>query len=837
MTILFPLKKIRLIRFNYLLITLLFYGFISVNNSYGTEQYIDSLKVINSQLSNDKKSNIYLHIAKHYNYSNYDSAIFYAKKSLEYAKKSNNSELEVKSLLQSAISNNNIGNSELSLELLSKAKQLAENESNFFLVAKCYQEKARLYNSKFDYYKVLLTLDSALVIINKYNINKLKPEVLNYTGNLFLKINNIQTATYYTKQASEALKKDNNIPMKVSNLLLQARIMLVEKKYSSSFNTFNKALALSKQSDSLKLIQLAYRRLGAYYMAIKEYDTSFMYTDSSLTYCKDLGLLIEQSSLITYKSHIMWMQNDFKNALKYNLEALKIRQYTGHKSVISSSLLNIGGNYIELHDYKKAREYITKGLEIAKDQKILSFISRGYEKMSLLNKIEGNFKDALTYNELMTKLNDSILLKRTNNKVIFFSNLYELEKEKRLIESLRLKKKSNEVLFLILGTILSLGVILLLFRINFFRRKTTKEILKLSKIIETTKQSVAISNEEGKLQYVNNGLVKMLGYSSVVDFIGVGIFNFTDERGQKLLENEILPTLLSTGNWEGEINFFKNDRTLIVCELTCSIIKDQQNKIDLFVAIFNDISNRKKNELDIKISREHLKKAVKTQDKIFSIIAHDLTGPFNTILGFSELMSKDYYKFSDKQHIQYNKIINESSKNTFELLNNLLHWSRSQMGRIEINMAKINLYHIVEETAELLKLQIINKEITFSNSVDHFYNITADKATISIIIRNILSNSIKFTQRKGLIYVSTSEEPDYNNITITDNGIGIEKHLLKNLFTSSNNTSSPGTEDEKGTGLGLMLCKELVELNGGKIKVESTLDKGTRFIISLPKAE
>ena len=808
---------------------------LSSNVSIAQANIIDSLKKVAVVCSIEEKSTKYLEVAEAYSYSSFDSAVHYAEIALDYAYRVDNTTQIVHSLMLVAKMNNNFGNYSLSINLLNKAKDISISESNYELLTNVYLGIAQIYNSKFDYYKVIGVLDSALITVDENNIYILKPDVLNYIGNLYLNINDIQSARYYANMASAALDEYNNPDANVRNLHLKAIISFKEHESASSLRLFNDALHASKQCKNKRLIQLSYRRLASYYIDIDSYDTAIIYIDSSLVLTQESGFVIEESTLLTYKAHIEWLKKDFESALNYNLKALAIRQKTGHIASICSSLLNIGGNYIELNKYNKAQNYLEKGLSIAEEQKILAFISRGYEKLSLLNKHKGNFKEALYYYELKSHYNDSVLLKRTNEKVIFFSNLYAIEKEKRLIESIKLSKKSNEFIFLIIGTILSLLIIIMLFRNNYVKNKSTKEIVKLSKVIETTEQAVVISNDKGKMLYVNKGLKNMLGFPKDEDLSNASIFQFTAKKDRQLLVNTVFPQLLNNKNWKGEIPLFKKDKTIIVAELTCSIIVGQHGEQDLFVAIFSNITNRKKNEIELKESRESLKKAVETQDKIFSIIAHDLTGPFNTILGFSEIMAVDYDKYKRDDHLRFSNIINESSKRTFDVLTNLLHWSRSQLGKISINKEKHRLYDIVEENLTLLKHMYNKKDIAIHNNIDPSFIIISDISTLSIVIRNLLSNAIKFTNRNGVIEISSSNDSENSIITITDNGVGIEPEDIEKLFDPSKSDSKPGTENEKGTGLGLMLCKELIEFNSGSISVKSTLGLGSSFIISLPR--
>jgi len=229
-----------------------------------------------------------------------------------------------------------------------------------------------------------------------------------------------------------------------------------------------------------------------------------------------------------------------------------------------------------------------------------------------------------------------------------------------------------------------------------------------------------------------------------------------------------------------------------------------------------------------------LRKLDATKNKFFSIIAHDLKSPFNVILGYSNLLSEDYYLFSDEKRLKYIKEIEESANNTLDLLNNLLTWARSQQGVIEINKEKTNLYifvsKVIEKHCNLAKTKAI--EITVNIPIEIILDI--DNYTFKTILINLLNNASKFTKAGGKIEVSAKTINNNIEINITDFGVGMANEIKGNIFNIEKNTSTLGTNNEKGTGLGLILCKEFTEKNNGSISVESELGKGTSFILRFP---
>ncbi len=226
------------------------------------------------------------------------------------------------------------------------------------------------------------------------------------------------------------------------------------------------------------------------------------------------------------------------------------------------------------------------------------------------------------------------------------------------------------------------------------------------------------------------------------------------------------------------------------------------------------------------------------KDKFFSIIGHDLKNPINTIMGFSELLKNKIDNINIQRRNKYINSINESSKTTFILLENLLHWARSQSGRYQFKPISIQIEHLVKSIIILLKEQYTEKEITIDIDIDNDCKVYCDTNMTETVLRNILSNAIKFTHKGGKVKVRGNKKTHkgYVTISVADTGVGIPEEKINGLFRIDSSYSTPGTSGESGTGLGLILCYEFVTKNGGKIWVESKLNKGTTFYFTLPNA-
>lgn len=245
---------------------------------------------------------------------------------------------------------------------------------------------------------------------------------------------------------------------------------------------------------------------------------------------------------------------------------------------------------------------------------------------------------------------------------------------------------------------------------------------------------------------------------------------------------------------------------------------------------------RKRNTDEIKKIADELRQLNNTKDKFFSIIAHDLRNPFITILGFTDLLLTDYKELDESEIIFYLEEMKKSAEISHNLLQNLLQWSRSQTGRIEFNPAKILLKNLVNVNLELLQPTAANKEIQIKSEVGEDIFVHADEDMLNTIIRNLITNAIKFTPKGGTITVAAKEVGKYAEISVEDTGVGMNETTMANLFRLDTTHSTLGTNQEAGTGLGLILCKEFVEKHDGKIWVESKLGVGSKFIFYLPLA-
>ena len=255
---------------------------------------------------------------------------------------------------------------------------------------------------------------------------------------------------------------------------------------------------------------------------------------------------------------------------------------------------------------------------------------------------------------------------------------------------------------------------------------------------------------------------------------------------------------------------------------------------ELNLKLIEEIEERKTAEQTLQLSQKDLKSANAAKDKFFSIIAHDLKNPFNAIIGLATILLEDYDSFSREEQKEFLLNIKSSAENTFRLLQNLLDWSQTQTGKIVFDPTEFFLNTIINEIYDLVKASADNKNIQMKMEIPISIQVFADKNMINTVIRNLLLNAVKFTKKGGLVKIMAQKIEDKVEISVADNGVGINPEKLGKLFSIDSNIASSGTAGEEGTGLGLILCKEFIEKNKGTIRVESQECIGSAFTITLP---
>ncbi|KUO60667.1 hypothetical protein APF79_02535 [bacterium BRH_c32] len=248
-----------------------------------------------------------------------------------------------------------------------------------------------------------------------------------------------------------------------------------------------------------------------------------------------------------------------------------------------------------------------------------------------------------------------------------------------------------------------------------------------------------------------------------------------------------------------------------------------------------DFTHQKEFEISLMNSEKKLKESNDSKDRFFSILAHDLRSPFQSLLSSTDFLAKENKSLNSDEISELCNGLNNNLKNVYELLNNLLRWTMIQRNRMVFNPIILSVNEVIESNLEVIRVSAENKQITIINKVSEEVKVKSDIDMFRLVIYNLITNSVKFSPIGGEIIITASEKEDYIKVSIADNGVGIDEKYLDKLFVITSPYSTPGTQGEKGTGLGLPLCKEFIEKNGGRIWVKSKEGQGSKFSFTLPK--
>ena len=356
---------------------------------------------------------------------------------------------------------------------------------------------------------------------------------------------------------------------------------------------------------------------------------------------------------------------------------------------------------------------------------------------------------------------------------------------------------------------------------------------KFKQLIKNSFDMIVLLDSNGIQHYVSESCERILGYKPE-ELIGISVIEkmIHPEDQEKTIAG--LNAILENMTYGGTQYRHRHKNGGWVYLETFGTNQIDNPLINSVVLNVRDITERKKVEKDLIESKTRLSEANATKDRFFSIIGHDLRSPFISIMGFSEILVDQINKKDYNGIEKYAGMIHDSSNRAMNLLTNLLEWSRTQTGKIEFNPKHFELVTTINEVVGLLNDSAQGKAIIILKKLPHDIPVVADIAMIKTILRNLLSNAIKFTKANGEIIISTEQKEKELIVSVADNGVGIKKEDSHKLFRIDSSHSTLGTNNETGTGLGLLLCKEFIEMHGGKIWVERNEVKGCKFNFSLP---
>lgn len=565
------------------------------------------------------------------------------------------------------------------------------------------------------------------------------------------------------------------------------------------------ALNLATKMEWKKGMAIANDHIGICYWVTANPKKSISYFKNSLSNYKDLK---DQAGTANSYSHLGSLHLEikkYKQAVFYFIEAYKIDRLTSNKNQMANDLTGIGDTFFKTNNYTKAIEFYLKAKELYFRVYNSYGVGVSYINIGKAYSSKKEYSDALVnYNKALDNLNkiEGTKYDIGNAYLEMGKAYYNLAMEDKKIKTKNLnlsQKHLNKAIH------------------TFTEIKTFDKINECN--LELYKVYKGTGNYKLALDYFEKHLKIKETFLNYENNIKLGELKTKREFELKNKEIEIQKLKIKSES--------RKIYLLITITITIAIV--------LSVLFWLYLSKRSNNKILLKKNIE-ISNANNQKDRFFSIIAHDLRGPFNGFLGLAELLASEI-DYMDKEEIQFLAAnMKSSAQNLEDLLENLLEWSSMEQGLIPFSPKENNLHQIIDECISILHATAANKEIQIQNKLTEDTNVFADNYMLNTVIRNILSNAVKFTPKGGLVTIHSNTDSKKSVFSITDSGIGMNSKMAENLFKLDVKTNRAGTEDEPSSGLGLILCKEFVEKHDGEIWVESEENKGTTFYCSFPFA-
>lgn len=641
----------------------------------------------------------------------------------------------------------------------------------------------------------------------------------------------------------------------------QIPVQISAKNLPSSFECLLEIEVLSEQEEKVELTEASYRTLT------EEANVGIFIADSAGNYiavnkfgCDLLGYSLEELLKLNIKD-VLLPEEIKENPIQLNNILEGQNTFTARSMVrkdgsvfpveISGKKLSDGRVQGIVHDLTKQKKVEKALIESEKNYKHAESIAHlGSWQMNIRTgeskwsdeffRIVGyepqSFKPTMQHRYQIVHPQDRDMSENAIRKAIEERSSYKIEKRVlRPNGEIRYVQSVGEIILDNHGEPVELkGVFLDITDLKNIELSLKQSEEKYKLLLEFLPIGLVIKNKLGEVTFQNSKSEQILKGENVFDNRNYKKYSFV-RKDDSLLPLREFPgnKALSEGNpiENTEIGILINSLKIW---LNASAAPIPGNEEEVIVA-FMDITEKVFREKQLNELSEKLQELNATKDKFFSIIAHDLKNPFNSILGFSELLLKNIDNYSTEEIERFVGIISDTSQKTYNLLENLLIWSRAQMGSLEYNPDLYDLDNLVSDNIEFINTIAIKKQILVNYQSRSSSFAFVDKNMIDTVLRNILTNAVKFSYPEGEINVRILEQDDYYVISIKDDGIGIEAENICKIFRLDSKFTMLGTNKEKGTGLGLLISKEFIQKNNGQIWVNSELGKGSEFLISIPR--
>ena len=593
-------------------------------------------------------------------------------------------------------------------------------------------------------------------------------------------------------QNSSSLNRDTSI---VNNLNKQCW-SLRRTDPSTAIAIGKRSLALAQKIGYNEGEAQVLNFLGNCYVRLDDQRTASSYFFKALSFSDSLSINLEKGYALNNIAGAMIRQQDYPQALIYAKEALNVQIQNKDKKGIAYAWVQVSDTYYYLQQYDSLMIAAQKGQVIFKEIGLLEHTMVALKNIGRAWEGKGQYEKAIAC--FMEIINSKVSTKETISEVyIDLIKVYNL-----------LKQPDNAI---------------------YWSNKWISERGVSELILSNLADSYAIK-KKWKEAYRNTQLSKSVKDSLLKQerFRQIKNLQILYETQETKKENNDLKEQISVK----DLLMKSSILIIILVVLVVLILLSKRNQQVRMLKILNQ-----KNE-EISLQRDHLDELNQTKNKLFSIIAHDLRGPIGNTSVLLDLLTENEGEFTKEELLENLFLLKDSSKATFKLLENLLTWSLAQRGELIFNPLPNDMFKLVQLNIDLFAVNVKSKNILILNELDIDFICTFDYEMINTVLRNLINNAIKFTHEGGRVTVSGRKINDQIEICVMDSGIGMDIKTKNSLFgTELNQNRKDGTMGEKGTGLGLILCKEFITKHNGRIWVESEIGGGSIFKFSLPSEQ
>lgn len=612
------------------------------------------------------------------------------------------------------------------------------------------------------------------------------------------------------------------------------------------------ALSLAQESDNRVEMGDAYFYLAECLFCFEQYIPALKNYHKALDIIKNLNDRVRMGRIYNSIALAYYFRGEYDLAIENQIEAIRCLQNTGARHTLAQVYSNMGMVYSRLGDYRSSVNYYKMAAAINKEEgHVYSFainhngIGVAYYNMGKLDSSKVNYQIALKgFQSINDREKEAIALNNIANVLVDQGDSLEkaLEYYQQALAVFGQLDDIHNTTF----ALESLGAAYLTMGDERKALETLRSGLALVKknrggyyIQQSYYKDISKTYE--KMGKVNEAYAAYKLYRTYLDSLHQEERIRQVAELEKKFEMEKKEAEILKLNAEKKVGLLqiqkeKTIRISVMVLLLLTIVIMIYISYGYYEKKRTNLVLNQKNE-QIEHQRNELEKINATKNRFFSILAHDLKNPFHTILGYSSLLDRDYHRFTEEERKKYAGDIHRSANNIFRLLQNLLDWSRSQTGNLKFNPAKFELKQLSETVFSLLKPLADQKDVPLNNHIPPGVYLYADPMMVETILRNLVSNAINFSYPGGHVTIRIiQDEPGQVTICINDKGQGLSRDDLQQLFRIDSEVRRKGTKGEKGSGLGLVLCKEFVQINKGTIRVESEPGKGSSFCVTIPAA-